>query len=146
MKRFLFLVALLLINLNLYAQESTQEVKPWTIIKDLHPENLRGIVWKATHDLDMYGYNIQVRELKSGNKGNISEQASIKHVKGKLFILYIKRGLGNDLVEMIYHELYHMIQIERGDLEIVENGYMWKGKCKVPDKTIERMINYKEPQ
>ena len=27
-----------------------------------------------------------------------------------------------------------------------EGSYMWKGKCKVPDKTIERMTNYKKPE
>ena len=27
-----------------------------------------------------------------------------------------------------------------------EESYMWKGKCKIPDKTIERMTNYKNPE
>ena len=28
--------------------------------------------------------------------------------------------------------------------QLAEGSYMWKGKCKVPDKTIDRMTNYKE--
>ena len=128
MKNFITLL-LILIGINLYGQE----VKPWTKIYDIHPEDVRDYVWNATHELDMYGYYIQVRELKG--VGNISAEASIKHVEGKKFILYLKKGLGNNLKELIYHELFHMKQIERGDLEIVENGYMWKGTFYPTPKT-----------
>ena len=30
--------------------------------------------------------------------------------------------------------------------QLEEGSYIWKGKCKVPDKTIERMTNYKGPE
>ena len=37
-------------------------------------------------------------------------------------------------------------QIRPLDKELKNASFLWKGKCEVPDKTLDRVRNYKKPQ
>ena len=115
----LILTLLLIIHLPGLAQDS----RPWPKVIVNHPNpHIRVLLMKELTKAGLYGKKVVVYKLPN----NYPVEAFVEGSAGGDYKMYLKKDI--ELIhEIIPHEVVHILQVERGDLEVLRDGFMWEG-------------------
>jgi len=135
------MVLITVLIISLLSKEKTFEYKP--ISKD-------NLVWSRTTKnyldtivsvgldiLDVKGVSVHIKDMdKDVEVGEYTIDAYINGIPTQ-YIIHVNTKLSRDVsINVMAHELIHLLQIERGDLVQGKNSVIWMGKIYNDPKSI----------